>query len=268
MKKPFIVFGTIVIAGASSWFWLSREGVDSSLVESASQLLQRDVNPLPDFQQYADVKAKKQAFFNYLQPIIEASNQRISQDRRRIEEVNGSITKTTLLDEMGASDRRFLLSMIQRYEVDSELTPAQQVAALLNRIDTVPVSLALTQAAMESAWGTSRFAREGNNLFGQWCYQRGCGIVPKRRSPDQIHEVARFANVDAAVSSYMRNINSHRAYEGLRSARATLRSTGQPVTGHQMAEHLLRYSQRGSAYVEELQSMIRVNKLAVLDQPT
>lgn len=265
MKKILIVFGAIAIAGASSWFWLSQDGVDNGFVESASQLLQLDTNPLPDFQQYSDVKAKKQAFFNYLQPIVEANNQRISQDRRRIKEINGAITKTSLLPDMDASDRRFLLSMIQRYEVDPQLTPAQQVPALLNRIDTVPVSLALTQAAMESAWGTSRFAKEGNNLFGQWCYQEGCGIVPKRRGPNQTHEVARFANVDAAVSSYMRNINSHRAYEGLRSARATLRATGQPVTGHQMAEHLLQYSQRGSAYVEELQSMIRVNKLAVLD---
>lgn len=265
MKKILIVFGAIAIAGASSWFWLSQDGFDNGFVESASQLLQLDTNPLPDFQQYSDVKAKKQAFFNYLQPIVEANNQRISQDRRRIKEINGAITKTTLLPDMDASDRRFLLSMIQRYEVDPQLTPAQQVPALLNRIDTVPVSLALTQAAMESAWGTSRFAKEGNNLFGQWCDQEGCGIVPKRRGPNQTHEVALFANVDAAVSSYMRNINSHRAYEGLRSARATLRATGQPVTGHQMAEHLLQYSQRGSAYVEELQSMIRVNKLAVLD---
>ena len=65
---------------------------------------------------------------------------------------------------------------------------------------------------MESAWGTSRFAREGNNLFGQWCYKTGCGIVPKRRGEGQVHEVASFESVDAAVASYLRNINSHRAY--------------------------------------------------------
>ena len=123
----------------------------------------------------------------------------------------------------------------------------------------------LTQAAMESAWGTSRFAREGNNLFGQWCYQPGCGIVPKRRREGQVHEVASFDVVDAAVASYLRNINSHRAYADLRAARADLRAANQPVTGNAMANHLLRYSERGLDYVEEIQSMIRVNKLAVLD---
>lgn len=266
MKKLLVASGAIIIAGAASWFWLSQEGSNSGFVKGASQLLQFDKNPLPDFQQYSEVKAKKSAFFNYLQPIVEANNQRISQDRSRIMKMKKLVPPGTLTANLNATDRRFLSSMIQRYEVDPQLTPAQQITVLLNRIDTVPVSLALTQAAMESAWGTSRFAKEGNNLFGQWCYQQGCGIVPKHRGPDQKHEVARFASVDAAVSSYMRNINSHRAYAGLRSARAQLRLSNQPVTGHEMAEHLLQYSQRGSAYVEELQSMIRVNKLAVLDQ--
>jgi Bax protein len=102
-------------------------------------------------------------------------------------------------------------------------------------------------------------------LFGQWCYQPGCGIVPKRRGEGQVHEVASFDDVDAAVASYLRNINSHRAYADLRAARADLRAANQPVTGNAMANHLLRYSERGLDYVEEIQSMIRVNKLAVLD---
>lgn len=265
MKKLAIAVGAIAIAATAGWLWLDHQDEYGSLGASASRLLHIDTNPLPDFQQYSDVRAKKLAFFGYLQPIVEANNQRITQDRGRIREMQARVPQTTLRTNMAATDRRFLDSLVARYEVDPKLAPAQQIAALLDRVDTVPISLALTQAALESAWGTSRFAKEGNNLFGQWCYQQGCGIVPQHRGLHQKHEVARFASVDAAVSSYMRNINSHPAYTGLRSARATLRQSGQSVTGHDMAEHLLRYSQRGSAYVEELQSMIRVNKLAVLD---
>ncbi|MAW44802.1 MAG: flagellar biosynthesis protein FlgJ [Gammaproteobacteria bacterium] len=168
-------------------------------------------------------------------------------------------------EALSRADRRFLAGLVDRYEIDTSASSEDQRAELMVRLDTVPMSLALTQAAMESAWGTSRFAREGNNLFGQWCYQPGCGIVPKRRGEGQVHEVASFDDVDAAVASYLRNINSHRAYADLRAARADLRAANQPVTGNAMANHLLRYSERGLDYVEEIQSMIRVNKLAVLD---
>ena len=106
---------------------------------------------------------------------------------------------------------------------------------------------------------------QGNNLFGQWCYKAGCGIVPKRRGEGQVHEVASFESVDAAVASYLRNINKHRAYAELRAARAALRAANQPVTGNALANHLLRYSERGMDYVKEIQSMIRINKLAALD---
>ena len=217
-------------------------------------------SPLPDFSQYADVKAKKQAFFDYLQPIVAANNQRILDDRARL----GALADTS--DEaLSRRDRRFLDGLVDRYEVDTASSSEDQRAELMVRLDTVPMSLALTQAAMESAWGTSRFARDRNNLFGQWCYQAGCAIVPKRRWEGQVHEVASFDNLDAAVASYLRNINSHRAYADLRAARADLRAANQPVTGNAMANHLLRYSERGLDYVEEIQSMIRVNKLAVLD---
>ena len=229
-------------------------------MQTVKRALRMDDSPLPDFSQYTDVKAKKQAFFDYLQPIVAANNQRILDDRARL----GALADTS--DEaLSRRDRRFLDGLVDRYEVDTASSSEDQRAELMVRLDTVPMSLALTQAAMESAWGTSRFAREGNNLFGQWCYQAGCGIVPKRRGEGQVHEVASFDNIDAAVASYLRNINSHRAYADLRAARADLRAANQPVTGNAMANHLLRYSERGLDYVEEIQSMIRVNKLAVLD---
>ena len=259
MNTRLLIFLGLVLV-ATGWFFVVSNDDDASPIQTVKRALQLDSSPLPDFTQYADVNAKKQAFFAYLQPVVAVNNQRILDDRARL-----AALANTSDEALSRADRRFLAGLVDRYDIDTSASSEDQRAELMVRLDTVPMSLALTQAAMESAWGTSRFAREGNNLFGQWCYQPGCGIVPKRRGEGQVHEVASFDDVDAAVASYLRNINSHRAYADLRAARADLRATNQPVTGNAMANHLLRYSERGLDYVEEIQSMIRVNKLAVLD---
>lgn len=256
--RLWIFLGLAIVAAGV--FFAAPTGDDTSPIQAVKRVLQIDDSPLPDFSQYTDVKAKKQAFFSYLQPIVAANNQRILDDRARL----GALAVASE-EALSRADRRFLEGLVDRYEVDAAASSEDQRVELMVRLDTVPMSLALTQAAMESAWGTSRFAREGNNLFGQWCYQAGCGIVPKRRGDGQVHEVASFDTIDAAVASYLRNINSHRAYADLRAARAALRAANQPVTGSAMANHLLRYSERGAAYVEEIQAMIRINKLAALD---
>ena len=129
----------------------------------------------------------------------------------------------------------------------------------------MPVSLTPSQAAIESAWGSSRFAVEGNNLFGQWCYQTGCGILPFRHGDGQSNKVAHFSDVRAEEASYMRNINCHLAHAESRASRAELRSAGVIITGHDTAKHLLRYSERGQDHVSGTQSMIRVNQLSGLD---
>ena len=259
MNTRLLIFLGLVLV-ATGWFFVVSNDDDASPIQTVKRALQLDSSPLPDFTQYADVNAKKQAFFAYLQPVVAVNNQHILDDRARL-----AALANTSDEALSRADRRFLAGLVDRYEIDTSASSEDQRAELMVRLDTVPMSLALTQAAMESAWGTSRFAREGNNLFGQWCYQPGCGIVPKRRGEGQVHEVASFDDVDAAVASYLRNINSHRAYADLRAARADLRAANQPVTGNAMANHLLRYSERGLDYVEEIQSMIRVNKLAVLD---
>ena len=257
MNNRVWLISAVTVIGLAGIIFSSTMRVDSGL-----NVFSSDPNPLPDFAVYTDVKGKKQAFFSYLQPMIEANNRRLLKQRQRLLAIDG---KT--LDDLSRSDKTFIQELVEHYEITGDLAEQQQLEALILRLDSVPTSLALAQAAMESAWGTSRFAREGNNLFGQWCYKEGCGIVPARRGAGQTHEVARFANVDAAIASYLRNINSHNAYAELRAARAALRKLEQPVTGHAMAGHLLRYSERGSAYVEEIRSMIRVNKLAALDSP-
>ena len=128
------------------------------------------------------------------------------------------------------------------------------------RVDTVPASLVLAQAANESAWGTSRFARRANNFFGVWCFTPGCGITPNRRDAGKTHEVRRYKSVQASVNHYIRMINTNNAYRELREIRAELRDENR-VNGLGLADGLLRYSERGPAYVRELKQMIRYNNL-------
>jgi Bax protein len=130
----------------------------------------------------------------------------------------------------------------------------------LIRIDKIPVSLALIQAAKESAWGTSYFARKGNNLFGHWCFEKGCGIVPRSRPPGANHEVRSFDDVSDSVSAYLLNLNSHPAYAKLRLARYRMRLAGKKPDARLMAAGLRRYSAVGEKYVETVREMIRGNR--------
>jgi len=126
----------------------------------------------------------------------------------------------------------------------------------------------LAQGALESAWGSSRFARQANNLFGQWCFVPGCGIVPLQRSEGATHEVKAFASVGEAVEAYFYNINANGAYTTLRDIRQEDRAHQRPLTGARMAGGLELYSGRGMSYVHELRNMIRSNKLeAPLNTP-
>lgn len=130
---------------------------------------------------------------------------------------------------------------------------------LLTRVDTIPEDLVLIQAANETGWGSSRFAREGMNFFGQWCFKKGCGLVPQSRSEGLSHEVAVFKSVEDSVGSYMRNLNSNAAYSLLRAIRADLRAQNQPVSAEKLVYGLMNYSERQEAYVEELLDMLRHN---------
>jgi Bax protein len=214
--------------------------------------------PLPDFTQYQDVRQKKTAFFDYMLPMVAESNRQTLKQRAEIE-------RFAAKPELSAAERKKLSQFARQYGLEPEQENADLLRQLLLRVDKVPASLALSQAAIESAWGTSRFAVQGNNLFGQWCYKKGCGLVPLRRNAGSSHEVAKFASVANSVNAYMRNINTHRAYTDLRANRAQLRQSKQDVTGHLLAENLLFYSELREVYVHEVQAVIRINKLAQYD---
>lgn len=201
----------------------------------------------PDFSAFTDVQEKKSTFFGYLHPAIEQENKKILAERKTLIQVK------TVTPEV--------LEICEKYMGSCDNFQKKDIATLLERVDIIPPSLALAQAAKESGWGTSRFAVEGNNYFGQWCYSKGCGMVPKRRPQGATHEVKRFDSHHEAVSAYMHNLNTGRAYKDLRETRAKLRSSGKQLSSDQLAEGLMSYSERGKPYVKEIRQMIRYNNL-------
>jgi Bax protein len=217
-----------------------------------------DYNALPDFAAIEDTRERKQAFFDYLRPAIAHRNAVNAERQLLLGGVALRLEKDLPLQE---ADRAFLDNMRRYYKVPEGLTDAEAVPVLKRRMGTIPESMVLAQAALESGWGRSRFAREANNLFGQWCYEEGCGMVPSRRNSGARHEVRAFASVDEAIDAYYRNINTHPVYKPVRDIRAQATASDQSISGLDMARGLERYSERGDAYIEEVQQVIRVNGL-------
>ncbi len=216
------------------------------------------VNDTPDFSAYTDIKQKKTDFFLFLLPKIQKANQKILKERTS---VTGLLKHSADLTPQQSST---LFNLAKKYKVETQ-APAMMIKELLKRVNTIPASLVLAQAANESAWATSRFAVQGNNLFGQWCYVKDCGLIPKQRGEDQHHEVAQFKTVQQSIESYMRNLNTQFSYESLRLLRQELISEGTQVSGYLLAQGLIKYSTRREEYVKEIQSMIKHNGLSQYD---
>lgn len=219
---------------------------------------------VPEFAAIDDVREKKAAFFEFLAPMIADRNAWVLEQRALLERVRADLVAG---DEPARRAQRRVEVLAERYRVP--LDDGIDVGAiddLLLHCDVVPPSLALAQAASESAWGTSRFAREGNNYFGEWCFSEGCGMVPARRGAGKAHEVETFDAVEDAVASYFRNLNRVDAYEKLRAVRAAAREAGAPITGSVLAAGLERYSERGAVYIEEIRELISYNRLGRYDR--
>jgi len=213
------------------------------------------------------VQAKKRIFFRAIAPLALRSNELIRAERERILALPPP-------DELTVDDRQWLAQMAEDYRLDAPdtweaatepETWARLTEDLLARVDEVPVSLVLAQAANESGWGTSRFAREGNALFGQWSFG-GSGMLPEeQRKSLGNYGVAAFESPLLSVVSYMRNLNSHPAYARLRELRVEAREAGEPLSGYELARGLDRYSERRQEYVDELHTIMRVNRLREAD---
>ena len=215
--------------------------------------------PLPDFSSYTDTGERKKAFFDFLFPRIAVANQQVLTLREEVDRLAGKGSLT-------AEDEAFLTRQAERLRVEAPMGSPESFELLSRRLDIIPPSLVLAQAANESAWGTSRFARQGNNLFGQWCFSPGCGLVPINRAEGSDHEVASFDSPYQSVRSYVTNLNRHPRYQDLRMDRAQLRAQNKMPTGVALVDGLEAYSERGEAYIEEILGMMKYNKLQRYDE--
>lgn len=203
---------------------------------------------------------KKERFFALLKPLVEIENQYIKQVRSWLNNLN--------LRNLSSNEKKMLIQVAKQYQIDSKLPLPTIHARLLNRVNIIPVELVLVQAANESAWGQSRFAQKANNLFGQWCFSKGCGVVPAERPKGKTYEVAKFNSVQLSIRAYLHNLNTFSAYKELRAQRALAATQKQPITAQLLAQSLTRYSQRGQAYVDEIIKMITINQKLIAQIPS
>jgi len=212
---------------------------------------------LPNFAEMNDISTKKQQFFDFIRPAIIKKNQQLLSTRATLEYY---LEQITLEIGLTKEEELALQALVKHYRISKHASSLQQIDELLARVDIIPVSLVLVQAANESAWGTSRFARIGLNFFGIWCYKPKCGMVPSGRNAGAKHEVAAFSSIEEAVSGYFNNINTHNAYYIFRTIRGQLRAHNQILSPDILATGLLPYSERGAAYVLDITDMLRHNQ--------
>lgn len=218
---------------------------------------------LPDFTDHKNTEEKKEAFFSYLLPYVREINADILKDRKRLLKIRRQLSDGS---SAGFFDDRFLQHKAEEYgfeDIPDEVT-ASFADLVLRRVDIIAPSLVLAQAANESAWGTSRFARHGNNLFGMRTYD-GSGIVPKKRKAGKQFTVAVYDTPRDSIEAYVHNLNTHNRYKRLRQIRSSLRLQHKPVSGYALANGLMAYSSKGGEYISILQSMISSSNLGQYD---
>ena len=205
------------------------------------------------------IRDKKNVFFRLAGPGILIENEKITADREHL---------LNTIKNNKTNNNQWLLQLAKKYKVintDRHTLDKTELARLKNRVDIIPPSLALAQAAEESGWGTSRFAIQGNSLFGQWDFS-GNGMTPKKQRKELgNYGIARFDTPQQSVEAYSLNLNTHHAYKRLRDKRANMRANNKKPTGWELAKTLDKYSERGTSYVKSLHNIMSYNKLMAAD---
>lgn len=214
-----------------------------------------------DFAKLTSPNKRRELFLRSLLPIVLIENRRLHEQRAL-----ASWLLDGNLPVVDSPTHKWLNSLAKQFRVRGDLAQPEMRDKFLGRLDIIPPALALAQAAIETGWGSSRFALQGNSLFGQWTFGDSKGLEPSQRDAQATHLVASFPDLQASVRAYMRNLNTGNAYHEFRTARATARAAGQPLHASDLAEHLHRYSQRGEDYVAELRRIIRSPSIAKLTQ--
>ena len=202
-----------------------------------------------DLDDLQSVQLKKETFIKIVLPLIVAENEKILDDRERLKVLKDKKFTTD-------SEKQWLRQKLLEYKVKRS-----DLNELMLKMDIIPVSIALAQAAKESGWGTSRFALEGNAIFGQWTWD-GQGIAPLKRDGDKNHKILKFPILRASVKAYKNNLNTHKSYSKFREKRRQLRDKNKKITGLSLTETLKNYAQTGSEYTKILNQIITQNRLS------
>ena len=201
-----------------------------------------------DLDELESTKLKKETFIKIVLPLIVAENERILADREKLKILAKKKYTTDL-------EKQWLRQKLLEYKVKKG-----DLKELLVRMDIIPTSIALAQAAKESGWGTSRFALEGNAIFGQWTWS-GQGIAPLDRESNKNHKILKFPILRASVKAYQNNLNTHKSYLKFRTKRSNLRDKNKKIAGLELTETLNNYAQTGSEYTKILNQIIKQNRL-------
>lgn len=215
-----------------------------------------------DFDQLQDVDLKKKLFYLIVLPLIHESNRQILLDREMI--IN--IEKKFLRKDLNENELQETIRLAKKYKLDYSEINLKLFRDLKQRINVIPVSLALAQAIVESGWGQSRFALEGNALYGQWTTNELKGIVPEDRDEDKSHAVRKFDNLTQSVQAYMHNINTHGAYYSFRVVRRIAERVQYTDPVSAKVKFLAAYAEIGQEYVDKLELIIESNNLREFDR--
>jgi Bax protein len=210
-----------------------------------------------DFNLISSTEDKKSLFIKSLLPLIIKENNKITYTNRNIKKIQNS-----KFEYISKSDALWLKRQYMNYKVESH-----NINDLLIKVDVIPVSIALAQAAIESGWGTSRFVIEGNALFGQWSWFKGSGIVPEKRDTERTYEIKSFDNLGDSVAAYMKNLNSNISYKEFRMARNSFRIDKNSINSIELIEFLSNYAEN-TEYSKILKKIIITNNLKDFDQAT
>ncbi len=213
-----------------------------------------DIGLLPnEIKNIENSKKRKEMFIKIVLPLIVKENNKIRIDRKRLFTILNKNSNTEI-------EKKWLEKKYKQYGVRKN-----DLSSLKIRMDEIPVSLAIAQAAKETGWGTSRFALKGNALFGQWTWD-GDGLRPENAEEGEDHKVMRFHSLQLSVRAYLRNLNTHSSYRDLRKARTELRNQKKPLDSIILSRHLDKYAETGNQYIEVLQKIIEQNSLKDFDE--
>ena len=254
LEKTTQIENTVSLNAETTLNLFEDLGYDLQSIRAGQKVKPIYLTKLPkDLKTLGDTKQKRELFIKIVLPLILYENEKIIQDRIKLFKILGKNFNSP-------GEKVWLKRRFKEYKIEDK-----DLAELKTRMDTIPVSIALAQAANESGWGTSRFALEGNALFGQWTWSKK-GISPKNKDPNQSHKILQFQVLKASVRAYKNNLNTHNAYKEFREVRARLRQEDKQIIGSDLAKYLKNYASIGEKYVVILEDIIEKNSLTDFDK--